>query len=116
MKPYAITSIAGLVCLPATYNFTKEGNIVMSLVIVGLFGCISGVLAATQANRPKTLSLLLSFVAGALISQVIFFAHYYYNYGHKDPKLVVGEAVAIIQFGVISVVGGLALQIGRAHV
>ena len=57
--------------------------------------------------RPWTLSL--AFVVGAMFSEVVAVAHYYISYGHQDPKLAVGVSVSIIEFLVISVVGGFAL-------
>ena len=52
--------------------------------------------------------LILSFAIGALISEVVAFTHYYFTYGYQDQKLSVGEAVSVLEFGVIAIVGGLA--------
>lgn len=53
--------------------------------------------------------MLSMFVAGALISEGVMFTHYYFTDGYNDPKLGVGIAVAIVEFGVLAAVGAIAM-------
>jgi hypothetical protein len=51
----------------------------------------------------------MAFIAGALFSETVVFAHYYITYGYQDPKLSVGIGISFIEFGVISAIGSFAL-------
>ena len=110
MNPLALAAISGIICLPATYSLAREGSISLALLVVALLGAIGGAIAQrSERNGVRPWALSLAFVVGAMFSEVVAFAHYYISYGHQDPKLSVGVSVSIIEFLVISVVGGLAL-------
>lgn len=80
------------------------------MLILGLLGASGGTIAQQRdRKRFRPRPLVLAFVAGALFSEVIMFARYYITHGHQDPKLSVGLSISIIEFGVISVVGVIAL-------
>lgn len=110
MSPLALSGIAGILCLPATYGLSREGNIYLALLVVALLGAVGGAIAQCKEGstfRPWALSL--AFVVGALLSEAVAFAHYYITYGDQDSKLSVGGGVAIVEVLVISVVGGAAM-------
>ena len=112
MKPYALATLAGASCLLATYSLTREGSIPFALMVVAIIGGASGLIAAALSgvkNNLRIWLLTLSFVIGVLISEVVTFTHYYLTYGHQDPKLGVGVAVSVLEFGAIAIVGGLAM-------
>jgi len=111
MNPFALVVLAGASCLLATYNLSREGSILLSLVVVAVIGATSGAIAMVLCGEkiPHFGRILLAFVTGAMLSETSVFVHYYITYGHQDPKLSVGIAVSIIEFGVISVTGILAL-------
>ena len=114
MIPLALTLLTGALCLPATYILTREGSILVVILILLFIGAMAG--AATVTTRgphsaPRVVLLLLAFVTGAAVSEVIDFAHYYATYGHQDPKLGAGIAISVIEFAVISVVGCVALLV-----
>ena len=111
MKPHAFATIAGASCLLATYNLTREGNITLALIVVAIIGVVCGLIAvAFNGNKSKLQIGLLSFSfsIGALISELVAFTNYYLTYGYQDPKLSVGVVVSLLEFSVISIVGGLA--------
>ena len=111
MKPYAFAILAGASCLLATYSLTREGSILFALMVVAFIGAACGLFAVVLSNVRSNLRIGLlasSFVVGAIISEVAAFTYYYLTYGYKDPKLDVGEAVSILECGVIAIVGGLA--------
>lgn len=111
MKPYAFSILAGASCLLATYSQTREGSIPLALMFVVMIGCACGLIAVTLKGDKRNLHIgliTLSFVIGALISEIVVFTHYYFTYGYRDPKLGVGEAVSVLEFCVIAIVGGLA--------
>ena len=111
MKSFTLASLAGASCLLATYSLTREGSITFALMIVVTIGAVGGLvaLALSGENKPRIMLLILAFVIGALISEVVAFMHYYITFGSQDPKLSVGVAVSIWEFGIISIVGGLAM-------
>ena len=110
MKSFALATLAGASCLIFTYELTRQGSFILTLVVVAIIGASAGV-GSVFLKDPKTnarLSLLaLAFVMGALLSEAVVFAHYYFTYGYQDPSLNVGIAVSELEFGVISVVGGV---------
>ena len=111
MKPYALSTFAGASCLLATYSLTREGSILLALNVVVVIGGACGLVAVVVNGGKGNLYigfLTLSFAFGAFVSEVVAFACDYYTHGYEDPKLGVGEAVSIFEFGVIAVVGGLA--------
>ena len=111
MKPYAFATLAGAACLLATYSLTREGSIPIALIVIVFIGGACGLVAVAMKGGKSNLSiglLTLSFAIGAAISEAVAFAHYYFTYGSQDPKLSVGVAVSVLEFGVIAIVGGLA--------
>ena len=111
MKPYTVATLAGASCLLATYSLTREESIPLALIVVAIIGGACGLIAVALSGDKSNLHiglLTLSFAIGALISEVVAFTHYYFTYGHQDPKLGVGEAVSILEFGAIAIIGGLA--------
>lgn len=111
MKPFAFASLAGAFCLLATYGLTREGSIAFALTIVVVIGVVGGLIALVlfRENKPRILHLISAFIIGALFSEVVAFTRYYITYGSQDSKLSVGLAVSIVEFFIISTVGGLAM-------
>ncbi|MES1982627.1 MAG: hypothetical protein V4443_09130 [Pseudomonadota bacterium] len=116
MKPFALASLAGASCLLATYGLTREGSITFALTIVVVIGAVGAIIALALfgENKPRIVLLISAFIIGALISEVVAFTHYYITYGSQDPKLVVGVAVSILEFGIISTVGGLTMFVAAS--
>jgi hypothetical protein len=115
MKPYALAALAGASCLLATYSQIREGSIVLALMVVAIIGAVSGLIAMVLSGQRSNLRVLLlisAFTVGALVSEAVTFVHYYLTYGFQDPKFSAGVAVSIMEFGVISVVGGFAMLTG----
>ena len=54
----------------------------------------------------------IAFISGAVLSELVSFAKYYFATGGTDPKLGVGIDVSIMEAGVISVIGVMAMAIG----
>ncbi len=84
------------------------------MVVIAIIGASAGVVSALlNGVKTKTSLLLLvvAFVTGALFSEVISFVYYYFTYGYQDRKLNVGIAVSELEFGVISVIGTIAMLI-----
>jgi hypothetical protein len=110
MNPFTFAAIAGILCLPATYSFSREGSIILSVFVVALLGVIGGAIAQrSERGSFRPWPLALAFVVGAVFSEVVAFGHYYITYGYQDPKISVGVSVSVIEFLVISIVGGFAL-------
>jgi hypothetical protein len=111
-RPFVVALLAGLACLPATYVLTREGEVLVSLLVVAAIGATSAVVVWAlfpAGTRPRLLPMLSVFVVGALISEGAMFTHYYFTDGYNDPKLGVGIAVAIVEFGVLAAVGAIAM-------
>ena len=111
MKSFLLVLLAGASCLPATYNLSRRGDIVLAVLVTAIIGAATGVLATVFAGEPKMNfgRLVTAFVAGILLSETASFAHYYTTYGYHDPKLSVGIGVSVVEFGVISAIGSFAL-------
>ena len=98
----------------ATYNLTRDGSILFAVAVLAVIGAAAGVVAPLLNGakaKPHIGFLILAFVVGAMLSETVAFAHYYFTYGYQDPKLSVGVAVSAIEFGVISTVGGIAMLV-----
>jgi hypothetical protein len=104
-----ISLAAGILCLPATYGFTRHGALefsvaaVLSIAAIGTWLALWG--AERTENRPRWWPLAISFACGAITSEFLFFGYYYLGYGHADPKLSVGIALSIVEGGLIAVLG-----------
>ena len=110
MTPFAYATLAGALCLPATYSLSREGSISLVVLILALLGAIGGAIAQQRERKGfRPWPLVLAFVVGTLFSEVVMFGHYYITYGYQDPKLSVGVSISVIEFVVISVVGAIAL-------
>ena len=118
MKPFALTALAGVLCLPATYSLSREGSIPLALLIVVLLGAAGGAAAVAQKRDENSFHpwpLLGAFVIGALLSEAVAFVRYYYSFGYQDPKLAVGVGVSVLEFFVISVIGCIALLVAALN-
>ena len=110
MTPFAYAALAGALCLPATYSFSRKGSIALAVLILVVLGAAGGVIAQQREKKSfRPWPLVLAFVMGAMFSEVVMFAHYYITYGYQDPKLSVGMSISVIELVVISVVGVIAL-------
>ncbi len=117
MKQFVLTTLAGVLCLPATYSLSREGSIPLALLILILLGAMGGAVATMpqhDGNAIRPWSLILAFVVGALFSEAVAFTHYYISYGYQDPKLAVGVIVSVFEFFVISVIGCIAMLIAAS--
>ncbi len=97
MKPLLSMAIAGIACLPATYSFTRDGNIAIALLIIvsiSAFGSAIAV-AMTEDNKAHLAGFSLMFVLGAVVCELVAFMGYYVTYGRQDPDLDVGVAVSL---------------------
>lgn len=100
--------IAGILCLPATYDLSRTGHLWLSAVIVAgvaALGVSVFLLLKGSEHQFKYLFCGLSYATGALVAETAFFTHYYLTYGHQDPNLAVGIAVVVIEFITITVIG-----------
>lgn len=106
MPQSVIAFFGGLICLPITYRMTRDGNFAISLLIIAAVGILSAWLGIRYGttNR-RSLAIALAFALGAASSEAALFGYYYFTYGHNDPKLSVGIAVTLIEFGVIAALG-----------
>jgi hypothetical protein len=108
-----ITLAAGSVCLPATYTLTRDGSYELSVGIIITIAAFAAWAALSYTRRGDEgvswWSLASAFTVGALLSETLFFAHYYFDYGHADAKLNVGIALLIIEGGLIALLGAAAV-------
>lgn len=112
MNPFLLLIVAGASSLLLTYNPSRGGEIVVALLIIAVIGAASGAIAMVSGPEQKMQNLgflVAAFVVGVLLSETAVFARYYFRYGYQDPKLPVGIAVSLIEFGVISIIGSFAL-------
>ena len=118
VKPSVIPLVAGALCLPMTYRLTRYGSgesLAASVAIIVATAMLGTWLALWYMNRKNCQSawwaLTLAFVGGAGLSEVLFFAYYYFDYGHADQKLSVGIALSFIEGGAIAMLGGLSVVV-----
>lgn len=104
---------AGAVCLPATYRFTRYGSLGVSIAIVVTVAALSTWLALRYVSRSERdstwWSLAIAFCGGVVLSETLFFAYYYFDYGYADRKLSVGIALTLIEGGAIALLGCLSV-------
>lgn len=112
MKPFLLAAVLGALVLLATFDLTRAGSISLALIVTAMFGALAGAgtsfLFGGSATQRSGL-LAISFVIGALFSEAVAFTRYYFSYGYQDPKLSVGVAVSLLEFGALSVVGTIAI-------
>jgi len=56
-------------------------------------------------------SLILVFICGVVLTELVAFTYYYFQTGHNDPKLSVGIGVSIVEAGIVSILGALSLTV-----
>ena len=104
--------VAGALSRLAIYNTSREGQFAISLVMVVFLGTLGGGIARLASNKvagePNGLHVVIAFVVGAFISESIGFVVYYIGFGHKDVMIGVSVAVALLEFSLISIIGGLS--------
>ena len=109
MRTNLISLAAGALCLPATYRLTRYGSFEVSIAAVITIAALSTWLAyrymSRSNDRASSWSLASAFAIGAVVSETLFFAYYYFDYGHADEKLSVGITLSIIEGGVIALFG-----------
>jgi hypothetical protein len=109
VKASLISLAAGSLCLPATYTLTRHGSYEISITAIITIAILGTWLALWYVNRGNDRAswwtLGGAFAVGAVVSEALSFAYYYFDYGHTDAKLSVGIAVSIIEGGVIALLG-----------
>lgn len=110
MKLNLIIFFGGLLCLPATYGFTREGRYEIPILIIIVIAASSCFLSALKKDISFSRNIL-SFISGTFIGEVSFFIYYYLSYGFKDQMLIVGIFICLIEFFAISAVGGIVVWI-----
>jgi hypothetical protein len=108
-----ISLAAGALCLPATYRFTRYGSFEISIaavIVIAILGTWLAFWYMSRSNdRTNWWSLASAFAVGAFVSEALFFTYYYFAYGHADAKLSVGIALAIIEGGLIALLGAVTV-------
>jgi hypothetical protein len=99
-------TLGGLLCLPATWTFTRTGPLLASFVIVLAIALAAGFLGA---HRLRSMTRFVLFSVGAVLSESAFFLYYYFTYGQTDPKLGAGITVTFIELFCIIAIGGAAI-------
>jgi hypothetical protein len=106
-------AVAGVLCLPLTYWPTRQGSFAISIATIVAVAILSAWLSlwyVTRTNRSSVWWVFpLAFALGAIASEALFFACYYFDYGHSDQKLSVGVAVSIVEGAIIALLGGLTV-------
>jgi hypothetical protein len=104
-----ISLAAGALCLPATYGFTRNGSFEISIAAIISIAALGTWLAfwymSRSNDRSSWWSLAGAFAIGAIVSEALFFAYYFFKYGHADAKLSVGIALSIVEGGLIALLG-----------
>lgn len=105
-----IPTLAGALCLPATYELSRRGSFPIAFAVVVLVGAAAGSVRGLSKveGKPSGLHIALAFLVGAFVSELIFFIYYYFTHGYQDKLLTVGIIYALMEFGLIAVVGGVA--------
>ena len=116
MRPYVISLVAGVLCLPLTYWPTRYGSypsLALSITTIVAIAILSAWLSLWHMNRTRRISewwtFPLAFAVGAVVIEAAFFAYYYFTYGHSDPKLTVGVILSLMEGGAIAFLGGLTV-------
>jgi len=114
MKPYIISLAAGALCLPLTYWPNRYGTLAISITTILAVAVFSAWLSLWHMNRTNRISewwtFPLAFVLGAVASETLSFAYYYFDYGRSDPLLGVGVSLSILECGVTALLGGLTVS------
>jgi len=99
-----------------TYRLTRYGSgesLAASVAIIVAIATLGTWLALWYMNRMNRQrawwALTLAFAGGAGLSEALFFAYYYFDYGHADQKLSVGIALSFIEGGAIALLGSLSV-------
>lgn len=115
MRTHLVFIIAGALCLPLTYVFTRGGSILLSIaVVVVVSGLASMVAGAARRCRVSLMHAALAFGLGATSSELIVFSHYYLAFGYQDPKFATGAATSAVEFLAIVSIGAVVIILSQA--
>ncbi len=99
--------------MPLTYWPNRYGALGTSVVIILAVAIASTWLSFYYMKRTHRISTWwpfpLAFVLGVSTSEALFFAYYYFDYGHSDALLGVGVSLAILEGGVTALLGALTV-------
>ncbi|MEJ2115475.1 MAG: hypothetical protein P8X88_05375, partial [Gammaproteobacteria bacterium] len=110
MHIWLINFVAGLICLPMTFSNTREGIIILSIVIVAVIAGLAAVISAFTSDKLNILkNNVLPVIIGVLASGTAVFTYHDLDYGKSDPKLSVGLFMSIIELILIVVVGLISM-------
>ena len=111
LKSPLLPGLAGALCLPATISLTRLGRYPTAILVVVAIGALGGAIATLVPRvrgRPSLRNRASAFAIGALASELIAFTQFYSTYGYHDPELVLGAIGVVMEFGGITVFGGMA--------
>ena len=108
MKRYASFLIAGAACLPITYNISRNGTIVLSVLIVVLIAGTASFLTSRFGHvKPRYASAV--FVMGAVCSSISFYIKWYKEIGYKHEHFEMDRSLILLESGIISTIGVLTV-------
>ena len=102
--------LAGLACLPATYSQTRGGSLLVSIVYICLL--VTAALFINYRMKIQNYRNYMSFILGALVSDVVFFIYWGMKYGNNDGYGVgFNFQMILVEFIAISLVGCTSIPV-----
>ncbi len=111
MKSLLAAALAGVLCLPATFRLSRDGNFLGTALVVVVIAAIGGAIGVGMSRgkgKPRLVHFATAFVIGAFVSELMFFSHYYFTFGYQDQLLSVGIIMLFVEASSIALLGGFA--------
>ena len=100
--------LSGLACLPATFYETRRGANLLSIVFICLL--VTTAFFINQSMKVQSNRKYLSFILGALVSEILLLVYWGMRYGFDDGygfsfnfQLLIMEFIAITVIGCSSI-------------
>ena len=108
MRKYLLIFLVGMICLPFVWDFNRAGALISSTAIIVLCAFI-GFVASSYFGEIKFWKAALSFLSGAALIEVVYYANWYMNYEYHETDRGLGLAVSVLESVYISFTGIAAI-------
>ena len=100
--------LGGLACIPATFNQTRRGSILVSIVFISLL--VSAASFINYKIKVPSCGKYLSFIIGVLVSEMLLFVYWGARYGYDDGYGIwFSFDIDIIECLAVSLIGCIAI-------
>jgi len=102
--------ISGILSIPATFQQTRSGSFLFASIFTFLL--VLGGYLVSETKGKKIPQILISFILGVIISEILFIAYWGVTHNFNYDKGIIFYAyIGALEVGFLSVIGVVSLMI-----